>query len=47
MGQRTKYFNMLDIDANFDIEYDTAPDYVSVSEREKLKKAAAEQANKA
>jgi len=37
MAQRTKYFNMLDLDENYDINFDQAADYVSMADRQKEK----------
>ena len=35
MAQRTKFFNMLDLERDFDIDFDAKEDYVNLSDRKK------------
>jgi hypothetical protein len=35
MGQRTKFFNMLDLEKDFDFDFDAKPDYVNVANKKK------------
>ena len=35
MAQRTKFFNMLDLEKDFDIDFDAAEGYVNLSDRKK------------
>lgn len=35
MAQRTKFFNMLDLEKDFDIDFDAMPGYVNVADRKK------------
>lgn len=38
MAQRTKFFNMLDLEKDFDIDFDATPGYVNVADRKKEEK---------
>ena len=35
MAQRTKFFNMLDLEKDFDIDFDAEEGYVNLSDRKK------------
>lgn len=35
MAQRTKFFNMLDLEKDFDFDFDTKEGYVNLSDRKK------------
>ena len=35
MAQRTKFFNMLDLEKDFDFDFDAVPGYINVADRPK------------